>query len=41
MTLFYVKAPEQHQWQSCGVFIVNFDHSLNLFLVFLLLILIK
>ena len=32
-----IKAPERHRWRRSGIFIVNFDHILRLFLVFLLL----
>ena len=32
-----IKTPEQCQWRHSGVFIVNFEHILHLFLVFLLL----
>ena len=32
-----VKAPERRNWCRFGVFIVNFEHSSNLFLVFQLL----
>ena len=32
-----IKTPEQRQWCRSCVFIVNFEHTLHLFLVFLLL----
>ena len=32
-----IKTPEQRQWRRSGVFIVNFEHISQLFLVFLLL----
>ena len=32
-----IKTPERHHWPRSGVFIVNFEHILHLFLVFLLL----
>ena len=32
-----IKIPERHQWRRSGNFIVNFEHILHLFLVFLLL----
>ena len=31
------KNTEQRQWRRCGVFIVNFEHILHIFLVLLLL----
>ena len=34
-----IKTPGRRQWGQSGVFIVNFEHILNLVLVFLLLIL--
>ena len=34
-----LKAPERRGWRRSGVFIVNFEHTLHLFLMFLLLIL--
>ena len=36
-----VKTPERRQLRRSDVFIVNFEHSLHLFLVFLLLTLNK
>ena len=35
------KTPKRRQWRRSGVFIFNFEHILNLFLVFLLLTLNK
>ena len=35
------KTPEQRQLRCSGVFIVNFEHNLHLFLIFLLLTLNK
>ena len=32
-----IKTPERRHWRRSGVFIVNFEHILHLFLVFLLL----
>ena len=32
-----IKTPERLQWRHSGVFIVNFEHILHLFLVFLLI----
>ena len=32
-----IKTPERRQWRRSGVFIVNFEHISQLFLVFLLL----
>ena len=32
-----IKTPERRHWRRSGVFIVNFEHILQLFLVFLLL----
>ena len=32
-----IKTPERRHWLSSGVFIVNFEHTLHLVLVFLLL----
>ena len=32
------KEPERRYWRRSGIFIVNFEHILHLFLVFLLLI---
>ena len=32
-----IKTPERRQWRRPGVFIVNFEHTLHLFLIFLLL----
>ena len=32
-----IKTSERCQWHRCGVFIVNFEHILHLFLVYLLL----
>ena len=32
-----IKTPERCQWRRYGVFIVNFEHILHLFLVYLLL----
>ena len=32
-----IKTPEQRQWHSSSVFIVNFEHILHLDLLFLLL----
>ena len=34
---FTIKTPEQHQWCLSGVFIVDFEHTSHLVLVFLLL----
>ena len=36
-----MKTPERRWWRRSGVFIVNFEHILDLFLVFLLLTLNK
>ena len=36
-----IKSPERHQWRLSGVIVVNFEHILHLFLVFLLLTLNK
>ena len=38
---FTIKTPEQRHWHRSGVFIVNFEYILHLFLVFLLLALNK
>ena len=32
-----IKTPDQRNWRRSGVFIVNFEHILQLILVFLLL----
>ena len=34
-----IKIPERRHWRRSGIFIINFEHVLHLFLVFLLLIL--
>ena len=36
-----MKTPERRQWRRSGIFIVNFEHILHYFLVFLLLTLNK
>ena len=36
-----IKTPERRQWRPSGVFIVNFEHILHVFLKFLLLTLNK
>ena len=36
-----IKTPEGHYWRRSGVFIVNFEHILRLFIMFLLLTLNK
>ena len=32
-----IKTPKQRQWRRAGAFVVNFEHILHIFLVFLLL----
>ena len=39
MSKLTVKTPERQQWRRSGVFIVNFEHTSQLILVFLLLLL--
>ena len=36
-SMLAIKTPERRQMTSSGVFIVNFEHILDLFLVFLLM----
>ena len=36
-----IKTPEKRQWRRSGVFIINFEHILHIFLVILLLTLEK
>ena len=32
-----IKIPERRQWRRTGIFIINFEHTSHLFLLFLLL----